>query len=142
RRVIASEPDLKTAVERATRLRTALRTLGREPVPRSLTERLLEIGRRAARDRAPHGVWSWASAAGAAAIVALAMLELTGVPARRRDERSGALSEFELALSYLHRSHAIAGEHVRRRMERELADALWPRRDSSGVAAEREGNGG
>lgn len=143
RRAIASDPDLEAAVGRAKELRTALRALGREPVPRSLTRRLLEIGRPAGRDRASRGpVWSWATAAGAAGAVAIAVLVLTQVPEPRHDERAAALREFELAMTYLHRSYAIAGEHVRRRMERELAEALWPRRESSGDETGREENGG
>src|SRR5690606_20267355 len=60
RRAIEGDPGLEAAVERAMRLRAALRTLGREPVPASLTGRLLEI-RRPGRDRASRGsVWSWA----------------------------------------------------------------------------------
>lgn len=143
RRAIESDAALAAAVERARSLRKALRALGREPVPRSLTRRLLGIGRPAVRDRAPRSpVWSWATAAGTAGAVALAMLVLTQAPAPPRDERTAALQEFELAMAYLHRSYSIAGEHVRRAMERQLSDALWPRRRSGRNGTEREGNGG
>jgi len=142
RRAIESDPDLEAAVERAMRLRAALRTLGREPVPASLTGRLLEI-RRPGRDRASRGsVWSWASAAGAAGVLAFAMLVLARMPAPQHDERVAALREFELAMTYLHRSYAIAGEHVRRRVGQELAEALSPRRGSRGDETRREENGG
>src|SRR5690606_35029786 len=143
RRAIESDAALAAAVERARSLRKALRALGREPVPRSLTRRLLGIGRPAVRDRAPRGpVWSWATAVGTAGAVALAMLVLTQAPAPPRDERTAALQEFELAMAYLHRSCSIAGEHGRRAMERQLSDALWLRRRSGRNGTEREGNGG
>lgn len=133
RAALGQDRELRAAVERARGLRRELRRLGRAPVPRSLYGRLLGIaGPRAAGRRPTIAVWSWTSAAAAASAVAAALVLMTQ-PEPADDPRTAALRDFELAMAYLHKSYEIAGEQVKRAMERELREAL-------GVNTERGGN--
>ena len=141
RAALARDPELREAVERAHALSRALRRLGKASVPRSLYARLLSIpalpnGSR----RAKTEVWSWTSAAAAASVV-VAMLVLLTRPDPADDPRVAALRDFELAMAYLHKSYEIAGEHVKRTLERELKEALRMNPGSGANDADTE-NGG
>lgn len=148
RRAMARASELRAAVDRAKRLRADLRSLGRTPVPRSLTKRLLAIprdaGHRSAQPREAGPGWSWATAAGAAAVTAFAIF-LAAQPPQQDDgydERTAALQDFQVAMGYLQRSYEMAGQHVRRTMERELVEAIWLRFGREDDAGDRETNGG
>src|SRR5690606_20372888 len=119
----------------------ALRRLGKAPVPRSHYARLLRIATAPAeRIRSTVAVWSWTSATAAASAVALALVLLTR-PEPADDPRVAALRDFELAMSYLHRSYEIAGEQVKQALERELKETLGVNTESGGNDAGTE-NGG
>lgn len=142
RAALARDPELRRAVDRARALRRGLGRLGKEPVPSSLQARLLRIAT-PARGAKRHGspFWSWASAAAAASTMAVALLVVTQPEPPVDDERQmAALRDFELAMAYVHRSYEIAGEQVRRAVERELREAFEVDNDSGGDR--RGGNGG
>lgn len=141
RALLASDPDLRRAVDEARALRTALRRLRGEPVPAAVLARLARIPGAAAR---PRPRWSterlsWASAGAAAGAVAAMLILLTHTEPARDDPRTAALRDFELAMAYVHRSYELAGEHVKRAMERELKEALMRSRRGG---EEPPGNGG
>jgi len=141
RAALARDPELRAAVERARTLSRALRRLGKEPVPRSHYARLLRIAApRADRAQSTNAAWSWTSATAAASTVAATLLLLTQ-PEPADDPRVAALRDFEIAMSYLHRSYAIAGDQVKRTLERELKEALRVNTGSGGNDADTE-NGG
>lgn len=133
RAALASDPELRRALESARELRRSLRRLGRKPVPWSLYARLSRIAEPAAgAKRTKASVWSWASAAAAASTVAAALILLTQPEPVRDDPRTAALRDFELAMAYLHKGYTLAGEHMKRAMERELKEALGFETDGGG----------
>ncbi len=141
RAVLEREPELSAAVARARTLRRALRRLGKAPVPRSLHARLLKIPAQSGdRSRAKTEVWSWTSATAAASAMVAALVLLTQ-PEPADDPRAAALRDFELAMTYLHRSYEIAGGHLKRTLERELKEAFRVNTGSGANDADTE-NGG
>lgn len=140
RAALRKDPELARELESARALRRALRRMRNEPAPRDLQRRLLDIAagtrelqrrllgqaaaERAARPLAAGAFLSWASAGAAACAVAAAWLVLALPNPPTHDRREAALRDFQIAMSYLHRSYRIAGDHVQRAMLRELQDAL------------------
>lgn len=142
RALLAGDTELRRAVAQARALRKALRGLRGEPVPASILARLSKIPAAATPPRQRWSIerLSWASAAAAAGAVAAVLVLATQPDPARDDPRIAALRDFELAMAYVHRSYEIAGEHVKRTMERELREAL--RYTERGGDEPRGGNGG
>lgn len=142
RAALANDPELRSALGRARELRGALGRLGKAPMPLSLYRRLSRIAapeQGAKRTGVP--IWSWTSAVAAASTMAAVLLLLTQPEPAVDERRTAALRDFELAMAYVHRSYEIAGEQVKRAMERELKEALGVESESGG-SEPRGGNGG
>jgi hypothetical protein len=127
RDAMAKDLELTKAVERAAALRSELARLRRVPVPAGQRLRLLSIasGPRASTvGRAPWRMLPIAAAiaAGAAAIGLSALLHRPSPPAPAAEAR--AVSDFETAMAYLHRSAAVAGTEVTAAIGGSLRDAL------------------
>ena len=146
RAACARDAGLRLAVERARALRSALRQVGRTPVPLSFYRSLMV---RRTPSSAPSErrslAGSWASAAAAASVLAAAVMLMmqpeAPVDAPVEDgPRQAALRDFELAMAYLHRSYEITGAHLKRAMQRELREALGASGENG--ADEPRGNGG
>ena len=123
---MARDPALRAAVERAVRLRAALRRLPRSAVPASLALRLLRIpgAARPIRGRALSAV---AAAASLAIVAALALLPRTGPPP---SELHAAVAEFEVAMAYLQRSAVLARIEATNAVGGGLQDALAASREA------------
>lgn len=133
REAMAREPALAAAVARARALRRELGTLGRTPVPASLTGRLLAIpssGENAGR--APSTVMSWSSATVAASLFAAAVLalmqpRLDEAYEHEREqayEARAALRDLEHTLIYVRRSSVTARDEVEEAVGRTVRNAL------------------
>lgn len=122
---IATDPRLKAAAERAVAVQRALRESAPVSMPRGLRGRLLAIPGQAPRARRSFFVPALASAATAAAVVAVALWFRPETPTPPIDPQVAAVTQdVETALRYLHKSASIAQEHVTSAVGTGLGDAL------------------
>lgn len=121
RAAMASDAELAAAVETARRLRAELRTLGREPLPDGLTQRLLAIPSHAGSRLRWHLPGAAAAAGVVVALTSLLVLEQASRPPSPRD---AAIEDFRIAMTYLQHSAAVTGEDVAREVSNGLRNAL------------------
>jgi anti-sigma factor RsiW len=121
--VIAADPQLAAAAERAAAVQRALRALPHERMPAGLRRRLLAIPA-GSTGRRPSFLWpAMASAAAAVAIVGVA-LWLRPDPPAPLDERAVAIQELEVAMHYLQKSARITQGQVTSAVGEGLRDAF------------------
>jgi anti-sigma factor RsiW len=125
--VLANDPRLKAAAERAVAVRRALREPRAEPMPGGLRNRLLAIPAREPR----HSTYWWALPAAAAAVAIVAVAVALGPTAPPpTDPRVAAVQEFELAMRYLRDSASVTQVDVTTVLGAGLQEALIKSRDS------------
>ena len=137
---IAADPRLAAAAERAVAVHRALREAQSLPIPSGLRRRLLAIPSRVPRARRSFFIPALASAAMAAAIVAVA-LWLRPEPQPPIDPRvAAAAQDLETAMRYLQKSAVITQGHVESAVGTGLRDAFAASRDK--LARETDKTGG
>ena len=137
--LIAADPRLRSAAERAVAVHRALRGSQPEPMPRGLRLRLLAIPGQSPRVR-PFARPAFASAVAVVAVVAAA-LWLRTEPSTPVDPRVAvAAQDFETAMRYLQKSARITQGHVEGAVGTGLRDAFAVSREM--LEQETDGNGG
>jgi len=124
---LASDPDLRAAVDRAHRLGAELRRLPRPRPPRGLLGRLLAVPGRS------ESAWPMLAAPlGAMAVAALAALLVASVRQAPPDPspEAEAVREFVLAMTYLQRSAVVTRDEVGGQVGQSLASVLMASRES------------
>lgn len=127
---LRADARLREAVERATAVRSGLRRLGRSPVPvpPSLWRRLLQIPRasRRAEPMRPAGIVAVGLGLAAASIVAVTIFlgPARTPPPAPPDERTAALADFAVAMTYLQRSATRADAEMTAAVRSGLQGAL------------------
>jgi anti-sigma factor RsiW len=137
RAAVRHDMRLRAAVERARRVRTALRAAPAAPLPSGLRARLLRI------PGPPMRRWPAlaATAAAAAAIAVLAWQRPEPAPPPV-DERAAAVADFQLAMKYVQKSAAITSKEVSTQVGGGLREALTLSGNSLRASAERTKTGG
>jgi anti-sigma factor RsiW len=133
---LANDARLRAAVERAADVQHALRGMRGAPLPRGLRGKLLRIPGR------PTMHWSWLAIPVTAAIAAIAIAPLLKSPELQPDPRVAALREFELAMTYVQKTAAIASHEVSGTVGGGVLDALRTSRDSLRDAESTQETGG
>jgi anti-sigma factor RsiW len=136
---IAADPRLAAAAERAVAVRRALREAQSSPMPSGLRRRLLAIPSRAPRGRRSYFVPALASAAAAAAIVAVALWLRPETPPPVDPQVAAAQQDFETAMRYLQKSAVIAEGHVTSAVGTGLRDAFAASRDALAQQTDKTG---
>jgi anti-sigma factor RsiW len=142
REAMRGDPALRAAVERAGHVRAGLRQLRTAPVPAGLLRRLLAVPGRSPRRPM---VWSLIALPVAAAIVAAVTALIVSRPATEtvaEDQQQMAVRDFSLAMSYLQKSAAYAGNEVSGIVGAGLLTALTASRDSLLHEESDDDNGG
>jgi hypothetical protein len=154
RAAMAKDGELRKAVERAATLRYELARLGRLPVPSGQRRRLLSIASRTGA-ASPVGRAVWRTLPIAVATVAVGAIGLSALLHRLAPPappaptaptaptaQDRAVSEFETAMTYLHRSAVVAASEVSTAVGGGLRDAVAVSRDAIHQKKHEPKNGG
>lgn len=128
--VIAADPRIRAAAERAVAVRRALRASPPAAMPPGLRRRLLGIPGQSPRARHSFFVPALASAAAAVAVVAIALWLVPEPPAPVDPRAVAAAQELETAMRYLQRSARVTQGHVTSALGTGLRDALAVSREA------------
>ena len=139
---MAADPRLRAAAERAVAVRSALRESLSLSLPRGLRRRLLANPSHAPRPRRSYFVPALASAAAAAAIVAVALWVRPESPAPVDPRVAAATQDLETAMRYLQKSASITQGHVTSAVGTGLRDALAVTREALEKGTEETGGEG
>jgi hypothetical protein len=135
---VRDNPQLRAAVERARRVRAALRAAPAAPLPAGLRARLLRIP--------GPSLLRWPALAATAAVAAAAIAVLVWQRPEPSpppvDERAAAIADFELAMKYMQKSAAITSKEVTNHVGGGLREALTLSGNSLRESAERRKTGG
>jgi anti-sigma factor RsiW len=127
RAALERDPRLRAAAERAAAVRRTLRETPPAPLPRGLRRNLLAIP-------APRAHMAWPRfalpVAVAVAVLAVALWWQQPVAPPLDEQRVAAIADFELAMSYLHKSARLTGNEVTGALGSGLQDAWTLSRES------------
>jgi hypothetical protein len=144
RAAMAKDAELRKAVEGAAALRYELARLARVPVPPAQRRRLLSIANGTRVSPVGRTLWRTvpiaAATAAAAAIGLSTLLHRPSPPVPSAQAR--AVSDFETAMTYLHRSAVVAATEVTTAVGGGMRDALAVSRDAMQQKKQEPKNGG